>query len=702
MKKLLLSITALLAVATGFARQSAGFAIVIDPESHRQAATELQGYIQALEEMQGFHVYIVEDRWGVPDSIRQELQRLHRQKKSPIVGAVFIGDIPVPMIRDAQFLTSAFKMSQKQPWPDSSVPSDRFYDDFGLQFKFLKRDSVSPHLFYYSLSHEGNQRLHPDLFTGRLRPTDAGGTSRYEKLRVYLRKATDAKRHPEKLQSTFVYTGSGSLTESRVAHIGEQMAMREHFPTLAMQPGAFSYMDFGDERFIKRRLMNEMMRPDLGIALMHHHGDFDTQYLTSYPKPSGTQQALDYLLYSYRVRLQRARRYGENVDSVRHLLTERDHLPEEWLKGEPTAEHQHLDSLMEDSLNLTLKDFLNYGYRPNCRVAIYDACYNAAFQNDDCIANEYIFSGGKTIAGLGGTVNVLQDKWPDHLIGLLGQGLTVGRINQLCPELEMHVVGDPTYVFLADKGNGQSADEQSLTMIEQGNRLSDSQLLHTLRTSPLGLVRLQAFMLLQDRNSDLLTAAIEAASLDNFELLQRFAVNAMQKCGDPRLAPSLARIIVSNNTSARVAFNAQQAIQFFPEEAIMPAINKALDSIAPYVTWPDEYRQKRATEASHYAKRWEADIRSMVSGQMSERRMHIQADRMKIYLPPYLAADVAAFTEKTTDPTLQVELLSTLGWHRLAYTHKEVIAIVERMTTNGSLPPEVRHEAIKTLKRLKY
>jgi len=34
------------------------------------------------------------------------------------------------MIRDAQFLTSAFKMDQKRPWQQSSIPSDRYYDDF--------------------------------------------------------------------------------------------------------------------------------------------------------------------------------------------------------------------------------------------------------------------------------------------------------------------------------------------------------------------------------------------------------------------------------------------------------------------------------------------------------------------------------------------------------------------------------------------
>ncbi len=697
-----MALTATIVLSSTTFAQRKGFAIVVDTISQREAKAELEAYIKALEEVQHYHVYTISDRWGIPDSIRQQLYRLYTQKDDPIVGAVFIGDIPVPMIRDAQFLTSAFKMSQKMPWQDSSVPSDRYYDDFGLRFQFLKRDSLKPHLFYYTLTHEGRQHLQPQLFSGRIRPTDAGGSSRYEKLRQYLSKATDAKRHAEPLKAVFTYTGSGSLNESRVAHIAEQQAMGEHFPQLLQRPGAFSYMDFSDERFIKRKMMNELMRPDLGIAIMHHHGDYDTQYLTHYPKPSGTSQALEYLLYSYRFRLQRAQRYNENVDSVRQLLTVRDQLPEAWLRNEPSPENMHKDSLMEDSLNLTLKDFASYGYRPNSRICIYDACYNGAFQNDDCIANEYIFQPGRTIAGIGGSVNVLQDKWPDRYLGLLTHGSNIGEINQLQPGLEMHVIGDPTFLFKDEGGKGDTADEQCLQLLRQGSSLSDSQLMDILRNSPLSLVRLQAFMLLQQRNSDKLTAAIETASHDNFELLQRFAVNAMQKNGDPRLASALARLIAQSNTSARVAFNALEVIQFFPEKDITEAVAQALDSIRPYVTWPDEYVKSRMASVKRYSGRWAKQIADLTSGKMTEKRALRQADMLKIYLAPWLAEDVARYTAAISDkPELQKQLLSSLGWHRLGYKHKAVSTIIEQMTRDSKLMPDVRNEAVKTLKRLK-
>mgnify|MGYP006895909346 CR=1 FL=1 len=86
-------------------------------------------------------MYVIVDRWQVPDSIRARLMALHTQKHDAIVGAVLVGDIPVPMVRDAQYLTSAFKMDQSRDRRESSVPSDRFYDDFSLRFCPLGKDT---------------------------------------------------------------------------------------------------------------------------------------------------------------------------------------------------------------------------------------------------------------------------------------------------------------------------------------------------------------------------------------------------------------------------------------------------------------------------------------------------------------------------------------------------------------------------------
>ena len=48
-----------------------------------------------------------------PEPIREQLVKLHENEKTPLEGCVFIGDIPIPMIRDAHHLSSAFKRSPK-------------------------------------------------------------------------------------------------------------------------------------------------------------------------------------------------------------------------------------------------------------------------------------------------------------------------------------------------------------------------------------------------------------------------------------------------------------------------------------------------------------------------------------------------------------------------------------------------------------
>ncbi|MCD8317687.1 MAG: HEAT repeat domain-containing protein [Paraprevotella sp.] len=618
------------------AEERRGFAIVIDSVSRIQAQDELSAYIRALESKQNFKVYTLIDRWGMPDSIRNELKRLHALPHEAIVGAVFIGDIPIPMIRDAQHLCSAFKMNQNSPWPESSVPSDRYYDDFSLQFRFLKRDSIAPY-YYYSLSSEGSQQLHPDLFSGRIRPTDGQiPGSRYAKLRAYLKKATEAKLNPERITSVFVYTGSGSLSESKVAHIDEMASMHSHFPSLMHQPNAFRYMDYSDEKVIKPKLMDALMSPDLSVALMHHHGDFDTQYLSAWPEPSTTEEAREYLLHCYRTDLNTARRFKYDTDSVRRELQNRDGLSDAWMV-ELDDDHLNKEDSIEGAMtNLVLKDFADDQFRPNARVAFWDACYNGAWHRDDCIANEYIFQPGKTVCGLGGTVNVIQDKWPDRFAGLLEQGVMIGYLNQLCPDLEMHVIGDPTFAFRPEQENdlnnlicfgtqkdwerlfreSSHPDVQALALhqLQADGKVTDRQLLDILKTSPYDIVRTEAFLLLQSHRNEVSVAAIETACNDNFELLQRFAINALVKNGDPQLVHTLAEKLCDVNTSARVAFNALQGVQFFSREDLLPAMEAQLGKTKPYVVDAEAYAQNIMKKVENYAGRWDEDIAKLCRG----------------------------------------------------------------------------------------
>lgn len=611
-----------------------GVAVVIDSVSYNKVRAELDGYVRALEQRQNYKVYVVVDRWQVPDSIRTQLISLHGKKRDPIIGAVLVGDIPVPMVRDAQYLTSAFKMDQNRDRRESSVPSDRFYDDFGLKFKALGKDSELPY-WYYSLTSDGDQRVCPDIFSGRIRPTDSGGVSRYDKLRAYLCKATAAKTHPEKIGSVFVFTGDGSISESKPAHIDEFRGLVEHFPQLAAVPDAFSYMDYDDSTPIRFRMMDELMRPDLSLAVLHHHGDWDTQYLN-----------------------------------------------------------------MRSGDNLTIADFARFNFRPNARCVVLDACFNGSFHRDDCIADEYIFSGGATIATLAGSVNIIQDKWYDRYIGLLACGISIGYINQHTAYLESHVIGDPTFTFLPKQPAKDAADLQCRDMLEHAPHYTDKALLNILRTSPLATVRLQAFTMLCDRKSSLLIDAITTALTDNYEMLQRFAVNQMTKSGNPLLIPAFARLLTRPNLSKRVAFNADQAIQFFDKQKLVEAVDKELREMDGQLAMPDSFSNAVRSQVEKTGARWDADILGLCRDGLDKEHALRQAGYMRIYCPAYLLPVVADYTIRCKDNDIRKALLDVMGWHGMAYTSKVCLEAARKIETDGTLPLDVRDEAKRTVKRI--
>jgi hypothetical protein len=575
----------------------AGIAIVIDPASEREAAAELAGYENALREADGYTVYRLCEDWESPDAIKAKLKDLYQKGK--IRGVVFIGDIPIPMVRDAQFFTSAFKMDQTRPRKESSVPSDRFYDDFDLEFEYIDKDDDGDPFFYYSLTSGRDVPLQPDIFSGRIRPTDTEVSTRYEKLRLYLTKAARAHRNPDRLDHIFVFNGSGSIAESKPAHMDEQMSLREHLPWMKTLPEAFTYMDHTDHDPLKCRIQNELMRPELDIAILHHHGDFDTQYFK--------------------------------------------------IKKED---------------NLTLEDFGNY--RPEAKIVIMDACYNAAFNNKDCIANEYIFQEGGTLVAWGGTVNVLQDKWPDEFLGLVAQGYPIGDLNRFSPYLEMHIVGDPTFTFKKEKVC-RSADKACLD-IRYGKK-SPEQLLGILKSSPVSLERHEAFNTII-RSCDHATRlkAVKIAIEDSAEQIQREAVNCFAPLGDPELIPLVARMATLNNASARVRQNTYESLQFFPREQMLSAIEASLDSLACQSA-DTAYFEKIRTIANTRCGTWDEDIDKLISGELSEKWKMFLSRSFRIYLPAYRLREVRDFADTCSNEVLAANIKEAIEWHRLAYTY---------------------------------
>lgn len=136
----------IVAVLSSCANRSNTVAIVIDEDSYSAVKDAVGTYCNAISRYDGKNTeLIVVDKSVAPRVIRDTLIMLYDSKS--LEGTVLIGDIPIPMIRKAHHLATAFKMNPDSDWMDSSIPSDRFYDDFGLDFKFLKNEERNPLLY---------------------------------------------------------------------------------------------------------------------------------------------------------------------------------------------------------------------------------------------------------------------------------------------------------------------------------------------------------------------------------------------------------------------------------------------------------------------------------------------------------------------------------------------------------------------------
>ena len=150
--------------------RDAAFAIIVDRETYDRVGPAVRAYRDAVE-ADGLSTYILVHDWPDPAALRADIRELHR-KDPRLEGIVLVGDIPVAMVRRAQHMATAFRIDEgnleRFGWKRTSIPSDRFYDDFRLEFEFIRRDDADPRLFYYELTATSPQTLQPALYRERM------------------------------------------------------------------------------------------------------------------------------------------------------------------------------------------------------------------------------------------------------------------------------------------------------------------------------------------------------------------------------------------------------------------------------------------------------------------------------------------------------------------------------------------------------
>ncbi|MDD3806691.1 MAG: HEAT repeat domain-containing protein, partial [Candidatus Marinimicrobia bacterium] len=206
-----------------------GIMVFIDDKTYEYVQEELEDYLKALE-YDGLRPVLYVKAWENPGEIRDSIQK--RIDENPETeGTVFIGDIPIPMIRDAQHLTSAFKMDQVlfKNMQQSSVASDRFYDDLDLRFDFIGQDTSDSRLFYYSLRADSPQRIEKDIYSGRI-ISPRHSDQKYEDIAAYLKKAAEEKYKENALDYAFTFAGHGYHSEALSAWEDQLYMLKDQFP----------------------------------------------------------------------------------------------------------------------------------------------------------------------------------------------------------------------------------------------------------------------------------------------------------------------------------------------------------------------------------------------------------------------------------------------------------------------------------------
>ncbi len=694
-------------------KSPSSFAIFIDSDSYKAVEPKVAAYRDAVER-DGLATYILVDDWASPEAVKDQIAKLYDNKKMPLEGVVFMGDIPIAMLRDAQHLTSAFKMDQENPWNESSVPSDRFYDDFDLKFTFLKQDEENKAYFYYSLDAESTQYVRSDIYSARVRPTGEGAN---EKLAKFLDKAVAAHDNVNALDKMFVFRGHGYNSDARDAWASEQVALREQLPTLFYGNSNIRFYDFDLKNPVKNYLFEMMGEEDMDFTLFHHHGGEDQQYINGYPTFTGLQSSINYIKSYLRSKVVGTK---DPEGNLKHY-TEMIGVPESWVDMSDST--RLADEATEKMRDIYLEDI--YTHKPNSRFVIFDACSNGSFHYPDCVTNAYIFADGKTVITQGNTVNSLQDRTPDRYLGLLAYGIRIGewgRYQQTT--IETHLVGDPTFRFtntrdskiainamLAAKGAPNSAwlkmldydspDMQAIAMRRlNDNGYADIQkvLREKFFNSPYGSVRLEAMILMKSKHSEDYVEILKKAVSDNFELVRRLAAGLCADCGDPTLTPYMANSLIEDKLSTRTYYRMRESVYSFEPEAMLAAVNEAIASHPNLVDGTETFDPQNITK--HYESTVADFKEGVLDRERSMKRRLSDVSYFRNYNCHYMIPELIKLVEDTTeDPSLRVKAAEALGWFAESYRYAEIEDMCDRViAANGNA--SVVNECRKTKARL--
>ncbi len=715
-------------------RHDASFVIVVDQKTYEVASEGVSLYRQALEMFDHFNVYTVIGEWDRPDPIRDIIHQIAADDDK-LEGFVLVGDIPIPMIRDAQHLTSSFKMDQERfSKHRSSVPSDRFYDDFNLIFDYIGPDENDPLKHYYNLTPESPQFLSIDLYSGRILPP-ASGEEGYEMVNSFLLRVAALKENPPKLQHALFTTGHGYHSESLASWEGEITTLREHFPRFFVPGGSLTNFYHFKADDLKSLVLKELQRPRLDMAVFHAHGTPERQLLVGAGRQRTVNAQVDAIQIFLRNRIRAADRRGESLEDVKQQYYEQFGIDPSWFDGAFDEEVVKADSLFSAGQDIHIADIEDLNLTP--WFVMFDQCFNGAFTHRPYIAGSYVFGPGNVVSALAHSVSVLQDTDSNQFLGLLSSGMRTGRLVYFKNHLETHIIGDPTFRFgmLPDTAVNRDAispvrDVNTLIREHPDNTgvwqqmLSDpdpnfralavemmtrirgeqfaNELIHIYESDPAFIVRLQAFKSLARFHTDHIHQVLSKSVHDPYEYIRRASIGLMGDIGREDYMEMIAATLV-NDHSRRVRFKARTAIQ---------KVNAPVAADACMVVMAEQ--QQKMTEDSPLAvtlrnfERTATQLEEEMIPAILDRELPLNDRRRQIrtfrlYRYQQVVEPLLELIGRDDDEQeLRVLAAEALGWFIFSYQRDMMIQELMRIREQSVGNDELHNELTRTLNRLTH
>ena len=703
-------------------KQATAFAIVTDNQTYAHTKDAMHLYKDAVE-ADGLATYLISGDWQNPDEVKAEIVKVY--KKCPTLeGIVLVGDIPVALVRNAQHMTTAFKMNEKAfPWDQSSVPSDRFYDDLNLKFEFIKQDSVNAQHFYYKLAEDSPQRLNPTFYSARIKYPEKKGGDKYEAISAYLKKAAAAKAEKNnRLDKVFSFNGGSYNSDCLIVWLDDEKAYKENFPLAFGREMGFKHGNFRMSHPMKYKLFDELQRKDLDLFMFHEHGLPTGQLINDEMACRGFEDRYK-MLKSTLYNTVMAHVGKKDKDTLRIQMQEKRNLTDVFFKDLDNPTWWEADSIHYADEYIVTEDLMKQNLSTNPKMVMFDACYNGSFHEADYVAGQYIFNDGQTLVAQGNTRNVLQDRWTIEMIGLLSHGVRAGQYNRLIATLEGHLFGDPTLRFAPMEENTLSADMtvrkkdqkywkglldspyadvQSIAMRMLADSDKKMQLaplfLNMYQETPFNTTRMEAVKLLARYQDANFIEVLRLGLNDAYEMVARQCAIYAGYVGDDSLLPAVVDALVEHNERLRVQMSANKALTLYPQEKVEKAVN---DFYAKANRLNEDEEKARLLKGLGKTFASDAKTHQTLMDVEAPEAKRISAIRNVRNFPFHFhVEDYLSVVRNEANPLeVRVVMTEALGWFTNSVQRPYILEEMKKLQKT-SLPEDLKAEVQQTINRL--